>query len=138
MAYQISRVSYFTAVVEDRPGEAVRVLSQVAGMGIDLLAFAGVPIAPFQVQLTFVPAESAQLQDQEEKLGFALDGPYEALLVQGDDVLGSVSALHEKLYQIDVNVYACSGIAGGNGRYGYILYINPSDFARAVTILEID
>ncbi len=47
MAHQISRVKYFTAVVEDRPGEAVRVLSQVAGLGVDLLAFSGVPIAPF-------------------------------------------------------------------------------------------
>jgi len=31
MAHQISRVKYFTAVVEDRPGEAVQELSQVAG-----------------------------------------------------------------------------------------------------------
>lgn len=138
MAYQISRVSYFTAVVEDRPGEAVRVLSQVAGLGIHLLGFTGVPIAPFQVQLTFFPAEPALLQDKEQVLGFELDGPYAALLVQGDDVLGSVSTLHEKLYQIEVNVYACSGVASGNGRYGYILYINPRDYERAVAALEVD
>jgi len=35
MAHQISRVKYFTAVVADRPGEAVRALSQVAALEID-------------------------------------------------------------------------------------------------------
>ncbi len=103
-----------------------------------MLAFNGVPIAPFQVQLAFFPAQPDRLQEAEGTLGFELDGPYEALLVQGDDVLGSVSTLHDKLFQIDVNVYACSGVASGNGRYGYVLYIDPREYERAVALLEID
>ncbi|HIG55548.1 MAG TPA: hypothetical protein EYG11_24140 [Candidatus Latescibacteria bacterium] len=78
------------------------------------------------------------MQETEDTLGFELDGPYEAMLVPGDDVLGSVSTLHDKLFQIDVNVYACSGVAGGNGRYGYVLYIDPREYERAVAVLPID
>jgi hypothetical protein len=138
MAYKISRVSYFCTIVDDQPGEALKILSQVAGFGIDLVAFSGIPIEPMRVELTLFPADPSLMQGMAETVGIELDGPYPALLVQGDDVLGSVSDIHEKLFRAKVNVNACSGVADGRGGYGYVLFISPDDFDQAIAALEIE
>jgi hypothetical protein len=42
-----------------------------------------------------------------------------------------------KLYDANVNVYASSGVSDGKGNYGYIIYVRPDDFQRAVTALKV-
>lgn len=43
MAFEIRRVYYFYTTVKDQPGEAYKLLSLLARMGIKLLAFTGFP-----------------------------------------------------------------------------------------------
>ncbi len=69
--------------------------------------------------------------------GLALDGPHPALLVQGDDELGALAGVHERLYEANVNVYASSGVADGGGSYGYVVYVRPEDFEKAAGVFEI-
>lgn len=137
MASSISRVEYFYATVRDRPGEGYRLLSQLAGEGVDLLAFTAVPLGPEQTQLTMFPADPLKLADCAHKAGFDLDGPHPALLVQGDDELGTLAEIHTKLYNATVNVYASSGVSDGRGGFGYILYIRPDEFDRAAAALGV-
>ncbi|MBK6795930.1 MAG: hypothetical protein IPG76_03790 [Acidobacteria bacterium] len=66
-----------------------------------------------------------------------IDGPYHALLVQGDDELGALSRVHVKLYDAKVNVYASSGVADGKGSFGYVIYVRPEDYQKAVEALGI-
>ncbi len=66
-----------------------------------------------------------------------LDGPHKALLVQGDDELGALAGIHLKLYKANINVYASSGVADGKGSFGYLIYVKPEDFDRAVEALEL-
>ena len=128
MAFKIRRVDYFYVTVEDQPGEAYRLLSYLASLGVDLLAFTAVPVGPARTQLTMFPAEAAKLVEAAGKSGFSVDGPHAALLVQGDDELGALASIHEKLYQVGVNVYASSGVTDGSGCFGYILYIRSDAF----------
>ena len=106
MAYRIRRVEYFHATVVDEPGEAYKVLSALAGLGVDLVAFTAVPVGPDRTQLTVFPGDPGKLKSEAQKAGMALDGPHRALLVQGDDELGALASVHEKIYRSSVNVYA--------------------------------
>ena len=46
MSYRIRRVEYYHATVVDQPGEAYKVLSTLADLGVNLLAFTAVPAGP--------------------------------------------------------------------------------------------
>lgn len=134
--HEIRRVQYFHTMVEDRPGKALQFLSGLADLGVNMLAFTAIPVGLMQTQLTIFPEEPARLEDQGRKAGFRLDGPHHALLVQGEDVPGALVGVHEKLYQAGVNVYASTGVTGGDS-YGYILYIRPEEFDKAAEALGV-
>ncbi len=137
MSTRISKVNYYYVAVQDRPGEAYKLLSILAELGVNLLAFAAVPVGPMKTQLTLFPEDGGQLESMAQKSGMELDGPHPAILVQGDDELGAFASVHEKLYQADVNVFASSGVTDGRCCFGYVLYIRPEHFERAARALEI-
>lgn len=137
MAFRIRRAKYFYTTVEDQPGEAYKLLSQLAEVGISLLAFTAVPVGPMRTQLTLFPDDPARMATEGKRIGMTLDGPHRALLVQGDDKLGALAEVHAKLYQADVNVYASSGVTDGEGSYGYIVYVRPEEYERAAKALEV-
>ena len=99
MAYRIRRVEYYYTTVEDQPGEAYKILSRLASLGVNLLAFTAVPVGPIRTQMTLFPEESARLENAAGGAGMSLDGPHPALLVQGDDELGALVAVHQQLFQ---------------------------------------
>ena len=66
-----------------------------------------------------------------------VDGPHPALLVQGDDELGALVEVHQRLFESRVSVYASSAVTDGAGSYGYVLYIRAEDYPRAVAALGV-
>jgi hypothetical protein len=137
MAHEIQRVDYFYTTVKDRPGEALRFLSTLRDLGINLLAFTAIPVGLLQTQLTIFPEDTPRLREEGRRSGFALDGPHPAILVQGEDVPGAVVVIHEKLYEAGINVYASTGVSGGRSTFGYILYVRPEDFPTAADALGL-
>ena len=137
MPFKIRRVDYFYTMVEDQAGEAYNLLSLIAKVGINLLAFTAVPVGPKRTQLTLFPEDTHKMEKEAKNSGLILDGPHRALIVQGDDVLGAFAGIHEKLFQANVNVYASSGVIDGIGSYGYVLYIRQEEYERAVNALEV-
>jgi hypothetical protein len=137
MAFHIRGVQYFYATVTDQPGEAYRLLSQFAELGVNMLAFTGVPVGPMRTQLTIFPEDPPKLDSAAKQSGLTLDGPHHALLVQGDDALGALTGIHERLYEANVNVYASTGVTDGRGGYGYILYVRPDKYAEAMAALDM-
>jgi hypothetical protein len=137
MACNVRRVDYFYTTVADQPGEAYRLLKTLADLGIDLLAFAAVPIGPLHTQLTLFPQDSGRLAREAQNDRLVLDGPHPALMVQGDDELGALTELHMKLAEASVNVYASTGVADGKGSFGYVIYVRPEEFERASAALGV-
>ncbi len=137
MTHDIRRVDYFYTTVQDRPGEALRFLSALREIGVNLLAFTAIPVGLHQTQLTMFPDDPARLKEEGRKSGFSLDGPHPAFLVQGPDAPGALVDIHERLYQSGLNVYASTGVSDGEGRFGYILYVRPGDFEAAAEALGI-
>ncbi|MBT8400482.1 MAG: hypothetical protein KJO98_08400 [Rhodothermia bacterium] len=136
MAYTIQGVRYYYTSVRDEPGEGYRVLSLLAEIGINLLAFTAIPFGPTRTQFTIFPEEPSRLEAEAPRSGLKLDGPYPALLVQGDDELGALAGVHRTLFEAGVNVYASSGVSDGRGTYGYVLYVRPEDFEAALDTLK--
>jgi hypothetical protein len=137
MAVEIRRVDYYYTTVADEPGDGYNVLHELAEQGINLLAFTGVPVGPMRVQLTVFPDDALKMEAVAKRSGMVLEGPHHALLIQGDDELGVLAGIHEKLYQAQVDVYASTGVADGAGRFGYVLYVKPEDFERGAAVLEV-
>lgn len=137
MAHTIRRVEYFYATVRDEPGEAYKLLTRLAELGFNLLAFTAVPVGLMQTQLTIFPENPRKLAAEAGKAKLQLDGPHPALLVQGDDRLGAVAEIHERVYEAGVNVYTASGVTDGRGGFGYVLYVRTDDFERAAKALGV-
>ena len=137
MAIRIRPVEYYYTMVEDRPGEAFRLLTSLAAADVNLLAFNIVPVGPNFTQLVLFPEHPAGLARIAERAGFAINGPQQALLIQGDDELGALVGVHQKLYEAGVNVYASNGVNDGKGSYGYVVYVRPESFEAAVRALGL-
>lgn len=137
MAFQIRRVTYYYTMVRDQPGESFSFLSQLAALGINLLAFTAIPVGPEKTQLTIFPEDNGKFQQATFNIGLTFDGPHQAFLVQGDDDLGALSAVHEKIFKVKVNVFASSGVSDGKGMFGYVIYVRPESFERAAKALGV-
>jgi hypothetical protein len=137
MAHRVRRVDYFYSTVRNQESEAYQLLSQLASLGVSLLAFNALPMGPMHAQLTLFPEDDTDMAGAAEKAGLVLEGPHPALLVQGDDELGALAGIHEKLFEAKVSVFSSSGVADDKGGYGYVLYIRPSDFERAARALGL-
>ena len=137
MATKIRRVDYFRCTVHDEPGEAYRLLALLADQGVPLLAFTAIPIGPAHTQLTLFPDQNGKLEYEARGAGLKLDGPYPAILVQGDDHPGVLADVHQILLDEGINVYASHAVTDGKGDFGYIVYIRAGDFERAEKVLRI-
>jgi hypothetical protein len=71
-----------------------------------------------------------------KKSGLEIDGPHPALLIEGDDQSGALADIYEKLSQANITVNESSGIAGINGGYGVILYLDEEELEKAMAILD--
>jgi len=137
MSFTIQRIQYFYTTVKDQPGEAYKLLNMLSGMGVNQLAFAAVPVGPNSTQLAIFPEDPEKLSHETKLAGMALDGPHHALLIQGDNELGALAGIHEKLFEANINVYASSGVTDGKGNYGYLIYVKKEDYEQAAKTLGI-
>jgi hypothetical protein len=137
MSNTIRRVEYYYANVRDELGAASRFLQELAGRGVNLLAFTAVPSGPELAQFTLFPEDPSRLRAEARAANLRLEGPYHALLVQGDDELGAFARIHERLFESAIDVYASSGVTDGRGAFGYLLYLREDQFERAAETLGL-
>jgi hypothetical protein len=137
MAFAIRPVEYYYVNVRDELGAAYGVLSQLAERGVNLLAFTAVPSGPMLAQFALFPEDPGKLRAEARAAGIALDGPYHALLVQGDDELGALASVHERLFQGGVDIYASAGVTDARGSFGYVVYVREDQIQRAISALDL-
>jgi len=137
MANSIRRVEYYYAVLDDRPGEAYRLLKQMAAAQVNLMAFNVIPLGMDKTQVIVFPEDASRLARAAEDLGLTLTGPQHAFLIQGDDELGALVELHQRLSEARINVMSSSGVSDGRGGYGYILYVRREDYEQAAGVMGV-
>lgn len=136
MGFEVRLVQYFYASVHDEPSRAYELLTEIAGRGISLLAFTAIPVGPSRTQLTLFHEDPGRLMTECKKAGLPLDGPHSALLVQGADEPGALAAVHTRLNRAGLTCFAASGVATGDGRFGYVIYMREKDCPGALAALR--
>ena len=135
MTYQVRRAEYFYTTVTDEPGQALNLLTPLAE-GINLLAFTAVPVDPTALN-SRLSGRRRQDGERGQEGAAAAGRPYAALLVHGKDALGALAAIHAKLHEANVDVYASSGLADGRGGYGYMIYVKGQDYDASLRALGV-
>ena len=137
MAFTVRGIDYFYITVNDSLGVGYEVLSDLAELGVNLVAITAVPFGSVRTQLTVFPDDTAKMQHAAQHASISLDGPHPALLVQGDDEVGALAGIHQKLLDANVHVFASTGAADGRGGYGYVIYVPPEEYERAAGALGV-
>ena len=135
MSLSVRNVEYFYVRIHDAPEKAYEILAQLASEEVNLLAFSAVPYGPNHVELTIFPDRGETFIQLAAKLGWKVTGPLHALLVQGDDHLGTLAEIQRMLMDAGVRIYASSGVTSGGGRYGYVVYFKEEDHRTAAKAL---
>ncbi len=133
MAETIRVVEYFYVVAPNKPGEAARALNTLKEAGVNLLAFSGFPHGR-RCQLDFIPADTAAFRQAARRAKWKVVGPKRGFLVQGDDRVGAIAELLERLGDSRINVTAIDAVCA-DARYGAILWVAPKDVKKTAALL---
>ena len=134
MADTIRLVEYFYITAPNKPGEGARALNTLKEAGVNLLAFSGFPQGR-RAQLDFIPADPAAFKQAAKGGKWKVVGPKRGFLVQGDDRVGAVAELLERLGAAKINVSAIDALCVADGRYGAIFWVAPKDVKKAAALL---
>jgi hypothetical protein len=137
MSNTARKVEYFYVTASGEPAEAYELLTNLASLGINFLAFTSVPVGPRSVQFSLFPEDPARFQNLARGIGLAVTGPNPAVLVQGTDEPGMLARIHRQLRDAGAEVFASSAVTDGKGFFGYLIYVKPQDADRAVGALAM-
>ncbi len=135
MAETIRIVDYHYLTCPDKPGEGAKLLSLCRDAGVNLLAVHAFPFAR-RTQVDFVAEDSAALLKAARKANLKLT-KRRAFLATGDDRVGVVAGILEKLAGAKINVTATTALSAGGGRFAAIFWVKPPDIRRASKALGV-
>ena len=127
-------VDYYYSTTPDKAGEGARLLGALRDARTNLLAISAFP-SQRKIQVDFIPSDSASFVAAAKAAKIKLSKPKKVFLVQGDDRIGAVHAILEKLASAKINVTAVQGVSAGGGRYGAILWVDQKNVKKAATAL---
>jgi hypothetical protein len=130
----VRRVSYFSIVVANRPGEAFKVLQTLVSAGINLLACTGVPRGR-RAQIDVVPDDSRKFTRAVKNAGLRFSPKKSGFLIRGEDRPGALAENLKKLAVAGINVTGIDALSAGSGRWAAILWVKPADTRGAGKVL---
>ncbi len=136
MLEAVKEVEYYYTIVEDKPGEARRLLDFLSERMVNLMALTLFPVEEGRSQIDLFPENPEVLKEAARDAGIELVGPKKAFLLQGEDRIGALYDFHLKLSNAGINVYSANGVVDGTGRFGYVIWVAPDDFQEAAKVLR--
>ena len=127
-------VEYFSMTAPNNPGEGARALNTLKEAGVNLLAFSGFPQGR-RAQLDFIPADPVAFKQAAKRAKWKMVGPKRGFLLQGDDRVGAIAELLDRLGTAKINVTAIDAVSV-DGRSGAIFWVAPKDLKKTTTILS--
>jgi hypothetical protein len=103
---------------------------------VNLQAFSAFPEAR-RAQLDFLPSDAAAFVAVAKAAKIKVKGPKKAFLINGDDRVGAVAGICEKLGSAKINITAVDAVCAGAGRFGAILWVKPRDVKKAAAVLGV-
>lgn len=134
MSNTLRKVDYFYVTVPNRAGQGAKIMAALAADGVNLLAFSGFPSGG-KAQLDLMPEDSAKLRKAAKKLGLKLSVRKTGFLYHGDDRVGAMTRVLDKLAGAKINVVAVDAVTSGKGRFGAIFWVKQKAVAKAAKLL---
>ena len=134
MSDRLRRVDYFHVMIPNTAGQASKIAGSLADAGVNLLAFSGFPSGKM-AQLDLMPEDSGKLKRVAKKLGLELSAKKSGFLFQGDDRVGAMTDLFDKLADAKINLIAVDAVSSGKGRFGAIFWVKPEAVAKTAKLL---
>jgi hypothetical protein len=135
MASRIRKADYFKTMIPNRAGQGARVLAALRAEGVNLLAVLAFPSGG-QAQIDLVPQSSGALRRAARKAGLRLSARKTVFLIEGDDKIGAVAGVIQKLADARINATAMAAARAGGGRYAGLLWVKQRDVGRAARALR--
>jgi len=121
--------------VPNRPGAGAKMLDALKAEGVGLLAFTGFPVRG-GVQVDFIPHNGAVLRRAAKRAGWKLSERKAVFLLQGDDRVGALTGVLDKLAAARISLTALDAVVSGGGRYGAMFWVKKKDVARVARLLK--
>lgn len=134
MSNTLRKVDYFYVMLPNRAGQGAKVMTALAAEGVNLLAFSGFPSGG-KAQLDLMPENSARFRKAAKKLGLKVSKRKTGFLYHGDDRVGAMTKILDKLAGAKVNVVAVDAVTSGKGRFGAIFWVKATAVAKASKVL---
>ena len=136
MADRVKKINYCYVTVPSRAGQGKKILDELKGAGVNLLAFSGFPSKGGKAQLDLVPQNMTALRQLARKNGWRLSKVKKGFLIHGTDRVGAALSHMAKLAAKKISITAADAVTAGAGRYGMLLWVKPKDYNRAARVLR--
>lgn len=134
MANTLRKVDYYYVMLPNRAGQGAKVMAALAAEGVNMLAFSGFPSGG-KAQLDLMPENSAKFRKAARKLALKVSVRKTGFLCHGDDRVGAMTTILNKLAAAKISVVAMDAVTGGKGRFGAIFWVKPNAVAKAAKAL---
>jgi hypothetical protein len=134
MSDTLRKVDYFYTDIPNTPGQGAKIMAGLAAAGVNLLAFSGFPSGR-RAQLDLMPEDSAKLKSAAKAMGLKLSARKTCFLFGGDDRVGAMTGILDRLAAARINVTAIDAVTSGGGRFGAIFWVKPENVAKAAKLL---
>jgi hypothetical protein len=134
MKSSLRKVDYFHVMIPDKAGQASKIATGLAAAGVNLLAFTGFPNGK-RTQLDLMPDDSGKLKRAAKKMGLKLSVKKSGFLYQGDDRVGAMTSIFDKLAAAKINLVAVDAVTAGKGRFGAIFWVKRKAVAKTAKVL---
>lgn len=131
----VRKASYYSMKVPQRPGSGAQLLAALKAAKVNLLAFTGFPEGG-GAQVDFVPQDNAKFLKAARAAKLRISARKTAFVVQGDDRVGALAGVMNRLAEAKVNVVSLQAVTAGKRRFGAILWVKPKDVAKASRALR--
>ncbi|MEW6512299.1 MAG: hypothetical protein AB1428_15220 [Bacteroidota bacterium] len=128
-----SRVTYFKARLEDKPGALLAVAKDLKTGNLGLVGIWAYSKEQGQADLYVVPKNPDKLR-KAWKDAMLLSEEGTGFLVKGADKTGALVKTLESLATTGINIIALEAVAAG-GKYGAFLWVKPEDVEKTATAL---
>jgi hypothetical protein len=132
----IRKVSYCTLSVPSRAGQAVSILKALKDAGVNLQAFTGFPVGGGKSQVDLISDDMSGVKRVAKKQDWRLSKIKKGFMAQGQDHIGAVHNVLQKLSKNNINVVAVDAVSSGKKQYGMLFWVKPKDYRRAATVLN--
>lgn len=131
----VRKASYYSMKVPQRPGSGAQLLAALKAAKVNLLAFTGFP-ASGGAQVDFIPKDNAKFAAAARKAKMKLSARKTVFLAQGEDRVGALTQVLNKLAKAKINVVSLQAVTAGKGRYGAMLWVKRKDVGKASRVLK--